>query len=1076
MFWVRRIAVIAVAVAALVAAGYGQRELLAAQEAPRGHWWLLAGCAVAALTIELGRRWASAPRWPAAPAMLEVAAVAALLALGAWLRITGFDRVPAGMNHDAAWNGMYASYIRSGAAELTPYVSAAWGRETLFMYLIAAAQRWWGATSAAVQAASIAAGVAALLPVYLLGRELFGRAAGLTGLAFFAVSGWHWVFSRVGWRCVTVPPFETLALFFLWRALRRRGGAPLAWVGTGVFTAASIYTYDAGRIVPPMIAVLAVSYLVLHRDGARSAWVTLRDVALAVVAFAVVAAPMLWYAANNWVQFRGRAAHLLEGGNDQGLAANILTAMGMFNYRANGNDFFVREPLLEPLAGVLFVLGAAILLLRWRRASSQFVLAGFALSLLPGLLASPNGNRCITAMPFVYAMIGVGGAATARLAASLFTGAAARGVAVAVVALAFGQAAATTYGEYVGEGRRRLPGLSPEATAVGEYIGAFGADYRIYAVSDLWPEYTLKYLGYSHGNPLEPDIVTGRSLREIESRINRYGRKGLVLVADLNASGEEARRGAQRIFAESRLESVRATRFDGREVARAVVVEPRAASRTAPWSNLTRVLAVAPGESETSADFAGARCFEPLVSAGGAFSVRMRMMVPAPPSGDTALAVTSSCAPPAAAATFTISSQGLAIDGPRRVVLVEPSELQPGRWYDLGLLVDSLGNASAMIDGRQVELGRWDDRPRRIAGFAVAVPPGADATATALYVDDFAAVARAVSAQSPWWQVAPAAGDDAQTIWESFEGLPLGDVAGRPGWHGAAAGAPRWRIDSGPPGPGGVAVDATNAFDGGHGDGPGQFDEPMGVGIDAGGNIYVCERLNHRVQKFASDGTYLGEWGVLGDRPGEFREPLDLAVEGERVYVMDTWNTRLQVFDLTGNYLYQIGPDPILGKPRGIAVRDGIVYVANSGRDDILVFDAEGRLSKQFPPPGSSPLRQIVDLVVDSRGRIYVNNSQMNRLEVYSPAGERLGAIDVPGWSSEHLKEFYMTIDDDDVIYISDWDVHRLRRFRVDGTELPPIGPPMNRPSGIAVHGGRVVVAARGDNALRVFELPDAAP
>ena len=113
----------------------------------------------------------------------------------------------------------------------------------------------------------------------------------------------------------------------------------------------------------------------------------------------------------------------------------------------------------------------------------------------------------------------------------------------------------------------------------------------------------------------------------------------------------------------------------------------------------------------------------------------------------------------------------------------------------------------------------------------------------------------------------------------------------------------------------------------------------------------------------------------------------------------------------------------------------------------------------------------VVDLVVDSTGRIYVHNSEKGRLEVFSADGAILGHLPIAGWETPTLREFYLAIDDDDVIYIGDWDAYRIRRFRVDGTELPSIGPKMNRPSGLAVRGGRVIVAARGDNVLRVVDL-----
>lgn len=1061
MTWVLRIAGVGIASGGAIVAWLGQAWLASGADLQRSALTLAAGAVAAAVAIAIAARSTAARvSWIGASAAWEAVAVAVLLGVGVWLRVAGFGEVPDGLNHDAAFNGMYAHHIRQGA-EYTPYVSAAWGRETLFMYLVAATQIWFGGTVAAIESASIVAGLAALLPTYLLIRELLGRAAGIAGLAFFAASGWHWVFSRVGWRCVAVPPFEALALYFLWRSLRRGGIVP--WVLTGAFTALSIYTYNAARVVPLMIGILALWHLLLHRDRWRS---ILAGGSAGVAAFVAVGGPMLWYAANNWVQFQGRAAHLSDqSAREVSLATNLVHALGMFNYRANGNDFFLTEPLLEPLAGVFFAVGAVLLLARLGRASSQFVLLGFLLSLVPGLLSFPNGNRGVTAMPFVYAMVGLGCAEIARLLASLLSGAAARWVMAAIVLACAAHATASTHRSYVSEERRLLRGLSPQATAVGEFLGRYGEDYRAYAVSDQWTHYTLLYLGYSHGNPLEPDIAIGRTFTEIEGRISRYGRRGLVLVADMSAAGGQAREAVKRLFADWHEESVRSAHLGGAEVARAVIVEPRAAARTATWSNQSRVLAISPGASSAGS---GARCFEPRPTHGG-LSLRFRLMVAElSPAAGGSLTLMRSC--PGAAdggAVFTVSGEGILVDGPAPAVLVQPQGLEAGRWYDLGLSIDRRGVAVAMVDGRRVELGQWTERPDVLAGLAVAAR-GERAESPILYVDDVAVVSAAKPADSPWWQVAPKPGDEI-TWFENFEGLPLGDLRGRPGWHGEGI---EWAIQPGPPGEETADVEHDNGFDGGHGQGPGQFDEPMGVGIDAAGNIYVSERLNHRVQKFAADGTYLGEWGVLGEKPGEFREPLDVAVDGDRLYVMDTWNTRLQVFDLTGNYLFQIGPDPVLGKPRGIFVRDGKVYIANSGPDNVLIYDTEGKPLLHFPPPETSTLKQIVDLVADSQGRIYVNNSQRNRIEVFSPAGERLGALDVAGWDSPHLKEFYMAIDDDDVIYVGDWDARRVRRFRVDGTELSPLGSQLHRPSGMALHGGRLVIAARGDHVLRAIELP----
>ena len=58
-------------------------------------------------------------------------------------------------------------------------------------------------------------------------------------------------------------------------------------------------------------------------------------------------------------------------------------------------------------------------LTRWRGGAERFLLGGFALTLLPGVLAVPNGNRCITALPFVILFAATGLAALLDLCATL---------------------------------------------------------------------------------------------------------------------------------------------------------------------------------------------------------------------------------------------------------------------------------------------------------------------------------------------------------------------------------------------------------------------------------------------------------------------------------------------------------------------------------------------------------------------------------------------------------------------------------------------------------------------------------
>jgi hypothetical protein len=161
-------------------------------------------------------------------------------------------------------------------------------------------------------------------------------------------------------------------------------------------------------------------------------------------------------------------------------------------------------------------------------------------------------------------------------------------VALAVVAIAI--AGTETYREFLGEGRRRILGFSPEATAAGGYLRDFDQDrYARYVVAEDWPEYTLAYLSYNGGGtPMENHYLLGRKLDDIADRINRYGRKGLVFATDLKPEGKAAFEKLSRLFADHRVEPIVAPRVGGRPVGQALIIEPQGTGRTALWSNTTR--------------------------------------------------------------------------------------------------------------------------------------------------------------------------------------------------------------------------------------------------------------------------------------------------------------------------------------------------------------------------------------------------------------------------------------------------------------------------------------------------------
>jgi len=96
---------------------------------------------------------------------------------------------------------------------------------------------------------------------------------------------------------------------------------------------------------------------------------------------------------------------------------------------------------------------------------------------------------------------------------------------------------------------------------------------------------------------------------------------------------------------------------------------------------------------------------------------------------------------------------------------------------------------------------------------------------------------------------------------------------------------------------------------GDRGTGQGEFLLPQGIDVDPEGNVYVVDTLNHRVEKFDSEGVFERSWGGLGYGDGEFVYPFSVAADPHfnLVYVTDPFNHRVQIFDRTGNFIYSWG-------------------------------------------------------------------------------------------------------------------------------------------------------------------------
>jgi iron(III) transport system permease protein len=139
------------------------------------------------------------------------------------------------------------------------------------------------------------------------------------------------------------------------------------------------------------------------------------------------------------------------------------------------------------------------------------------------------------------------------------------------------------------------------------------------------------------------------------------------------------------------------------------------------------------------------------------------------------------------------------------------------------------------------------------------------------------------------------------------------------------------------------------------GTGPGEFNRPEGICVDAQDRLYVADSCNHRIQVFSADGKFIRQYGRAGSGLGELSYPYDIAVDAQGYqFVCEFGNSRIQVFDANCQPVEIIGRSGTapgqFNNPWGVAL---------DSRGNLLVADAlNHRLQKLVRRMGQVGLRR----------------------------------------------------------------------------------------------------------------------
>lgn len=375
----------------------------------------------------------------------------AIIGLALFMRLYHFGQQPFGIWFDEAEAGLQARQMLENPT-YRPIFYILINVTGHFLALYALALRWLGDTIYSLRLVSVLFGLGGVLAAYLFGRELRGPRFGLAMAFCMAVARWPVNFSRIAMTGIDTPFFELLSLFFLVRLFRR--GRLRDAIAAGFALGFGLVFYTAFRLYILALLTFAVVFVCLWLIGAirpafqarlrqwgwpvvslqgQAGWAHLGRLTLLLTTTWLVVMPVAKFALDNPTAFGYRTQEISiltrrdQADLSQALLSNTSKHLLMFNYHGdnNGRHNLPGEPMLDPVMGLLAVLGLGLALARPHRPANTFFLILFPVALIGGIFSvdfeAPQSLRSIGVIPVVIYFIVLASAALVREAEATLT-------------------------------------------------------------------------------------------------------------------------------------------------------------------------------------------------------------------------------------------------------------------------------------------------------------------------------------------------------------------------------------------------------------------------------------------------------------------------------------------------------------------------------------------------------------------------------------------------------------------------------------------------------------------------------
>jgi hypothetical protein len=267
---------------------------------------------------------------------------------------------------------------------------------------------------------------------------------------------------------------------------------------------------------------------------------------------------------------------------------------------------------------------------------------------------------------------------------------------------------------------------------------------------------------------------------------------------------------------------------------------------------------------------------------------------------------------------------------------------------------------------------------------------------------------------------------------------------------------------------------------------PGFLSEARDVAVNpVNGSVWVADSWSDRFEEFAADGTFIGAWGHRGSTaPYGLDYPRGIGVDPNgNVWVADTRDYYIRIYDDNGNYLNSIGSGLDSSSPGSFEAPDdvtfygGYAYIGDYWSCVMTVWTDPA--NPTTTPP--TYVRQIngcnFGVAVDpATGNTYIVDQSRDQIREYSPSGSFITEWGSGGTGAGQFESPWGAVVLNGVVYVTDTKRNNVQAFDTSGHYLGAWGSTgagafqFNQPSGITADAsGNIYVASANQGRIQVF-------